>query len=55
MSNSTSCGVKIDFMLAREFFNLSVFLEVCLAFVLHVVVQRKNDLLGLVNLRGTNS
>lgn len=54
MSNSTTCRVKVDTMLLCEGFDLLVFLQVCLALILYVVVQCHNNLFVVMDLGCAN-
>ena len=46
--------VKVNALLLSEALNLRIFLQVLLRLVLHVVIEGHDDLLGVVNLLGTN-
>ena len=54
MANPPSRRIEVHSLFLREFFNLSVFLEVGFGLVLHVVIERHYDLGRIVDLGGAD-
>jgi hypothetical protein len=51
MSDSSSSGIEIYTLFFRKFFYLAVLLEVRLALVLYIVVDRHNNLSRVMDIR----
>lgn len=54
VSDAPARRVEIDTLLLRKLFDLSIFGQVLFRLVLHVVVQRHDDLLGVFESRRTD-
>jgi hypothetical protein len=54
MSDSSSSRIEIHALLLGKLLNLPILFQVCLALVLDVVIEGHNDLLGIVDLGGSD-
>lgn len=54
MANTTAGAIEGNAVMAGELLDQSVFLQVGLALVLNIVIQRQYDLLGVVNFGGAD-
>lgn len=55
MANASASGVEDDILLLRKLFNLAVLLQVLLGLVLDIVIEGHDDLVGVIDLGGTNA